>query len=587
MVLISFTNIVVDEFSYGKQNPLKNYLYFLTHMHSDHYQGLSQNWNYGPIYCSKTTKRLLLQKFPHLKRVMALDMNEEIRICINEQNKIYISVYLFDSNHCPGSVMFMFEGYFGRILHTGDMRFSLKMIEKNPILYPLENKDPQKGRCSLQIDECIFDNTYCDPEFQFPDQDKAKQMLIQIIDQHKGNQNLRVFLCMDSIGKEEIFVFLSEYYQTLIVVNEQRYQTILCIKSLPYQYFTTNRNQGWIEIIKKVDRRERIANNPDAITITCTGWINIRNYLTWDNINYLVPYSLHSNFQELELFISSVRPSILNQVVRNRPKQQIHEQMLGQNNTLFSLKQKGLIIFKKNFLSENTMSKEYKELMTNGQKQKEINFLLGLEISEQEKILENSLSFQFKNQQIFCQKRRNTKGAKLSDPIKNKSFNEVDAHKAKLSIQEMKQQKEKEEDINKQASYQIVNKKIKLIQSKLFSNIKNNQNFIQNNNDKSFKNTKNNENFIQINSDSDSDNECESEKQTQNSNLQQQQPRKIYKIDEKEIEQDIQKIDEISKQEEEKSQNSLQKIIQFQNNNDKNLQKDRIKYILNKYFIKN
>ncbi len=34
MVLISFTNIVVDEFSYGKKQPFNKYIYFLTHMHS-------------------------------------------------------------------------------------------------------------------------------------------------------------------------------------------------------------------------------------------------------------------------------------------------------------------------------------------------------------------------------------------------------------------------------------------------------------------------------------------------------------------------------------------------------------------------
>ena len=37
MVLISFTNIIVDDFGYAKRNPLKRYIYFLTHMHSDHY----------------------------------------------------------------------------------------------------------------------------------------------------------------------------------------------------------------------------------------------------------------------------------------------------------------------------------------------------------------------------------------------------------------------------------------------------------------------------------------------------------------------------------------------------------------------
>jgi len=34
MVLISNTNIIVDEFSFRNNNPLENYIYFLTHMHT-------------------------------------------------------------------------------------------------------------------------------------------------------------------------------------------------------------------------------------------------------------------------------------------------------------------------------------------------------------------------------------------------------------------------------------------------------------------------------------------------------------------------------------------------------------------------
>ncbi len=56
--MIHFTNIIVDNFEKGLDHPFKN-LYFLSHFHGDHYKGLSSYWNYGKIYCSIKTKKLL------------------------------------------------------------------------------------------------------------------------------------------------------------------------------------------------------------------------------------------------------------------------------------------------------------------------------------------------------------------------------------------------------------------------------------------------------------------------------------------------------------------------------------------------
>ena len=36
--------------------------------------------------------------------------------------RVPITVTPIDAHHCPGSAMFLFEGYFGTILHTGDFR---------------------------------------------------------------------------------------------------------------------------------------------------------------------------------------------------------------------------------------------------------------------------------------------------------------------------------------------------------------------------------------------------------------------------------------------------------------------------------
>jgi len=36
----------------------------------DHYWGLSSGWNYSPIYCSETTKKVMLIRFPNIKNVV-------------------------------------------------------------------------------------------------------------------------------------------------------------------------------------------------------------------------------------------------------------------------------------------------------------------------------------------------------------------------------------------------------------------------------------------------------------------------------------------------------------------------------------
>ena len=64
-----------------------------------------------------------------------------------------MQVKIIDANHCPGSCMFLLEGYFGTILHTGDFRFDPKILE-----HIKDNK----------IDTLYLDDTFCSPEYDFP-----------------------------------------------------------------------------------------------------------------------------------------------------------------------------------------------------------------------------------------------------------------------------------------------------------------------------------------------------------------------------------------------------------------------------------
>ena len=110
MGLLTNTNIVVDEFTFFRGKTHFNYIYFLTHMHSDHYMGVSNNWTFGPIYCSKLTARLLLRRFPKLQNVTALDINKKYKLFLDAEKKLEVEVTLFDANHIFGSVMILFEG---------------------------------------------------------------------------------------------------------------------------------------------------------------------------------------------------------------------------------------------------------------------------------------------------------------------------------------------------------------------------------------------------------------------------------------------------------------------------------------------
>jgi DNA cross-link repair 1B protein len=112
---------------------------------ADHTSGLSPSWKLGRLFCSPSSKIILMKKFhiPSSQIVRTLQMfvcdradhacvpeqevlelNTPHLIYMDEEKRESFNVTLFDANHCPGAVLFLFEGYFGRILATGDFRYS-------------------------------------------------------------------------------------------------------------------------------------------------------------------------------------------------------------------------------------------------------------------------------------------------------------------------------------------------------------------------------------------------------------------------------------------------------------------------------
>jgi DNA cross-link repair 1B protein len=83
--------------------------YFLTHLHSDHIQGLSPTWAKGPLFCSRLTANLFPSKFPNfnlsLLRVLDLGAWHALSLLSPSsalQSRITVEVMAIDAHHCPG-----------------------------------------------------------------------------------------------------------------------------------------------------------------------------------------------------------------------------------------------------------------------------------------------------------------------------------------------------------------------------------------------------------------------------------------------------------------------------------------------------
>jgi len=83
--------------------------------------------------------------------VCALELNKKYSFNLNNRENFKIDVWLFDAHHIPGSVMYLFQGYMGTILHTGDFRFSPKMITENSELFPVSLRTKDLNNCSIHV----------------------------------------------------------------------------------------------------------------------------------------------------------------------------------------------------------------------------------------------------------------------------------------------------------------------------------------------------------------------------------------------------------------------------------------------------
>ncbi|XP_011048492.1 PREDICTED: 5' exonuclease Apollo isoform X2 [Populus euphratica] len=209
--------ISVDRFTESSQ------AYFLTHLHTDHTQGLTSKWGKGPLFCSKLTAKLLPFKFPDfnlsLLRVVDLHIWHSFSlISPTTGSQITAHVMAVDAHHCPGGVMFLFRGEFGCLMYTGDFRWEVDSERakdaRNKLLNVLKNET---------VDVLYLDNTYCNPSYDFPTREVAAQQVVDIIASHPEHD---IVIGIDTLGKEELLIHISHLLNIKIWVWPERLQTM-------------------------------------------------------------------------------------------------------------------------------------------------------------------------------------------------------------------------------------------------------------------------------------------------------------------------------------------------------------------------
>ncbi|XP_043467083.1 protein artemis [Leptopilina heterotoma] len=145
---------------------LESSVYFLSHVHSDHMNGLDKYFvenlaRYNKfLYCSEITKIVLTSKFDLTEstNIKSFSLSNPVIIEFkNRERKIcYVTVTLIPAGHCPGSVMFLFEYNGKKILYTGDFRINSNDLSKIKSLHDYDGRNMYP----LKFDKIYLDTTF-------------------------------------------------------------------------------------------------------------------------------------------------------------------------------------------------------------------------------------------------------------------------------------------------------------------------------------------------------------------------------------------------------------------------------------------
>ncbi|KAL4350665.1 hypothetical protein HN51_032390 [Arachis hypogaea] len=293
--------------------------WFLTHFHLDHYQGLTKSFSHGKIYCSSITASLVnINIGIAYDKIHILPLNEKVSID-------GVDVTCLDANHCPGSIIILFQPPNGKaVLHTGDFRYS-EEIANNPFLR------------MCRIHTLILDTTYCNPQYDFPKQEAVIQFVIDAIQAEAFNPETLFLIGSYTIGKERLFLEVARTLCKKVYVTAAKLRLLKCLgfREEDMQWFTLNEHESNIHVapmwtLASFKRLKHISSQYAGrfsliVAFSPTGWTfgkgkkksPGRRWQQGTIIRYEVPYSEHCSYAELKEFVKLISPDNIIPSVNN------------------------------------------------------------------------------------------------------------------------------------------------------------------------------------------------------------------------------------------------------------------------------
>ncbi|KAL3624719.1 hypothetical protein CASFOL_031387 [Castilleja foliolosa] len=211
--------------------------------------------------------------------------------------------------------MYLFRGKFGCKLYTGDFRWEKtgNRVEnaRSMLLDAIKNE---------KLDVLYLDNTYCNPTYIFPSREVAAKQIVDIITSHPNHD---IIIGIDSLGKEDLLLYISRTLNIKIWVWPERLQIMHLLGF--HENFTTQTSLTRVRAVPRysfsIETLEGLNMLQPTIGIMPSGlpWVSPKKKECSEDISgsaktnhneyiFVVPYSDHSCFSEIQEFIELIRP---------------------------------------------------------------------------------------------------------------------------------------------------------------------------------------------------------------------------------------------------------------------------------------